>query len=45
VEFLASAPSVNCVLNTIPNLMLVTRNANDFEAIDGLPVINPWQLH
>jgi toxin FitB len=27
------------------NLMLVTRNTKDFEAIDGLQVINPWQLH
>lgn len=27
------------------NLTLVTRNTKDFEAIDGLQVINPWQLH
>lgn len=27
------------------NLTLVTRNTRDFEAIDGLEVINPWQLH
>jgi predicted nucleic acid-binding protein len=27
------------------NLMLVTRNTKDFERIDGLQVINPWQLH
>lgn len=27
------------------NLTLVTRNIKDFEAIDGLEVINPWQLH
>ena len=27
------------------NLTLVTRNTKDFEAIDGLQVINPWQMH
>jgi predicted nucleic acid-binding protein len=27
------------------NLQLVTRNTKDFEGIDGLQVINPWQLH
>ena len=27
------------------NLSLVTRNTKDFEGIDGLEVINPWQLH
>ena len=27
------------------NLTLVTRNTKDFEGIDGLEVINPWQLH
>jgi hypothetical protein len=27
------------------NLTLVTRNTKDFVAIDGLQVINPWQLH
>lgn len=27
------------------NLMLMTRNTKDFEGIDGLQVINPWQLH
>lgn len=26
-------------------LTLVTRNTKDFEAIDGLEVINPWQTH
>jgi hypothetical protein len=25
------------------NLTLVTRNTKDFEGIDGLQVINPWQ--
>lgn len=27
------------------NLPLVTRNTKDFDAIDGLQVINPWQMH
>jgi predicted nucleic acid-binding protein len=27
------------------NLTLVTRNTKDFEGIDGLEVINPWQIH
>lgn len=27
------------------NLKLATRNIKDFEAIEGLQVINPWQLH
>ena len=27
------------------NLTLVTRNTKDFEGIDGLLVINPWQPH
>ena len=27
------------------NLTLVTRNTKDFEGIDGLEVINPWQPH
>ncbi len=27
------------------NLKLVTRNTKDFEAIEGLQVINPWHLH
>lgn len=27
------------------NLKIVTRNTKDFEAIDGLELINPWQLH
>ncbi len=26
-------------------LSLVTRNTKDFEGIDGLEVINPWQPH
>ena len=27
------------------NLTLVTRNTKDFEGIEGLQVINPWQPH
>lgn len=27
------------------NLTLITRNTKDFEGINGLQVINPWQLH
>jgi predicted nucleic acid-binding protein len=27
------------------SLRLVTRNTKDFEGIDGLDVINPWQIH
>jgi predicted nucleic acid-binding protein len=27
------------------NLTLVTRNTKDFDGIDGLQVINPWQPH
>jgi predicted nucleic acid-binding protein len=27
------------------SLTLVTRNTKDFEGIDGLEVINPWQIH
>lgn len=27
------------------NLTLVTRNTRDFEGIEGLQVINPWQPH
>jgi toxin FitB len=27
------------------NLTLVTRNTKDFEGIDGLQVVNPWQPH